>query len=101
MAFKSHFQRGASAHSNGDAKADGLALVTWLFKTQLIEALENEIDAIADDTAALSEGDRAKLLGEVERDMLAVEREEEFFIRAANDEGALCAADAMLIRSPF
>ena len=58
-------------------------MVAWLFKTQLIEALENEIDDIADDTGALSEGDRAKLLGEVERDLLAVQRDEEFFIRQA------------------
>jgi hypothetical protein len=66
---------------------DGLAVLTWLFKPQLIDALEKEIDAIADDTAALSDADRAKLMAEVERDMLAVEREEEFFIRRAREDG--------------
>ena len=64
-------------------------MFAWLFKPQLIEALEKEIDAIADDTAALSESDRAKRLVEVERDRLAVERDEEFFIRCAHDAGVI------------
>jgi len=62
---------------------DGLAVLIWLFKPQLIDALEKEIDAIADDAAALSEADRDRLMAEVERDLLAVQRDEEFFIRQA------------------
>ena len=71
----------------GETGTDGLAVFAWLFKPQLIEALEKEIDAASDDTAALSETDRAKRLVEVERDRLAVERDEELFIRCANDAG--------------
>ena len=62
-------------------------MVTWLLKTQLIQAVETEIDAISDDAAALTEADRSRLLAEVERDALAVEREEEFFIRGAQEAG--------------
>jgi len=42
---------------------DGLAVLIWLFKPQLIDALEKEIDAIADDAAALSEarGDATRI----------------------------------------
>lgn len=58
-------------------------MLIWLFKPQLIDALEKEIDAIADDAAALSEADRDRLMAEVERDLLAVQRDEEFFIRQA------------------
>ena len=74
--------------ASGGAQLDGFATLVWLFKAELIEALEKEVDASSDDNSVLSEPDRGRRLAEVERDMLTVEREEEFFIRRARDEGA-------------
>ena len=59
--------------ARGDDHLDGFAIVTWLFKSQLIDALEKDVDAFADDTAALSATDRAKLLAEVDRDIEVIE----------------------------
>ncbi|UGY27178.1 hypothetical protein HU675_0010695 [Bradyrhizobium septentrionale] len=66
---------------------DAMALIAHLFRDQMIAAAKAAIEAAADDDAALSDVDRAKLIGEAERDALAVEREECALIRAAKAAG--------------
>jgi len=57
--------------------SDGFGLVAWLFKDQLIAALNREIDEDADDAHALSDAARAKRLAEIDAAILAAERREE------------------------
>lgn len=66
---------------------DGAAMLCWLFRDQVIAALEKEIDALASDEVALSAEDRARLIAECDRDACALEIEEEQLIRAAAESG--------------
>ncbi|WP_375764116.1 hypothetical protein ACE10X_07020 [Bradyrhizobium sp. Pha-3] len=68
---------------------DALPLIAHLFRDQMIAAAKAAIEAVADDDAALSDADRARLVGEAERDALAVEREECALVRGAKAAGAL------------
>ena len=55
---------------------DALALTCWLHKDALIKRLDAEIDAEADDKAALTHEARQKAEAEVMGDLLSVERDE-------------------------
>ncbi|HEX3860381.1 MAG TPA: hypothetical protein VHY35_01660 [Stellaceae bacterium] len=66
---------------------DTPAVLAWLFRESMIEALEDEIDAIADDSRALPAADRASRRRKIEADLLAAERREESFIRLAEASG--------------
>lgn len=56
--------------------ADGLGLLSWLFKDKLIAALDAEIDAISDDKNALSDEQRDARLAKLHDDLLDAERAE-------------------------
>lgn len=75
------------AGGDGSEVFDGAALLLWAFRDQITAALEKEVDALANDKAALSAEDRARLLAEVDRDTRANEIEEELFVRAASEAG--------------
>jgi hypothetical protein len=66
---------------------DTLALVAWLHKDALIKRLDAEIDAEADDGAALSHEAREKAESEVMGDLLAVERDEAALTWSAIEQG--------------
>ena len=59
---------------------DTVALIAWLHKDALIKRLDELIGAEADDGAALSHEARQQAEAEVQGDLLAVEREESFFV---------------------
>jgi hypothetical protein len=64
-----------------------LATMAWLLKPALIAALDFAIDSVADDTNALSPEAREVKAAEVQRDILAVEREEAALTWAAQAKG--------------
>lgn len=64
-----------------------LEMIAWLFRDQLIAAVEREIGELSDDKAALDDRQRAERLATIERDRLSVEREEVHFIRLASEQG--------------
>ena len=70
----------------GWTQPDALALVCWLHKDALIARLDVEIDSEADDKSALSHAERQRQEAEVMRDLLAVERDESFFVWKAQAE---------------
>jgi hypothetical protein len=53
-----------------------LAVFCWLHRDQLVAALDREIDAEADDKAALSHEARERQAAEVQGDPLDIERQE-------------------------
>jgi hypothetical protein len=55
---------------------DFLGLLCWLMPDQVIARIEQELDAIADDKAALDEKTRAEREAQISSDMLAIERSE-------------------------
>jgi DNA repair exonuclease SbcCD ATPase subunit len=63
-----------SAHAAGRV-GDGVALVAFLFKDRLIAAVEVEIDALADDSAALTQAERADKSNKLAAAILAKERD--------------------------
>jgi hypothetical protein len=67
------------------------ALLCWLFKKQMIVAVDAEIDANAMDAEALSDDERARLLALWRPDLLAAERLEEALIEAAAATGQTIA----------
>jgi hypothetical protein len=81
---------------------DALALVVWLHKDALIKQLDREIDAEADDDAALTHEARQQQEAVVMGDLLAVERDEAALVWRAMDERLPaehrndCAAEAIL-----
>lgn len=81
--FKTSFPKGLAQYQH----IDTLALTTWLFRDQLLERLEGEIDSIADDANALDKAERNKR----ERSSLAAildsERAEEWFCEQVEAEG--------------
>jgi hypothetical protein len=62
---------------------DATALVAWLHKDAMIAALDREIASEADDKAALSHEAREKAEAETMGDLLAVERDESWFVWSA------------------
>ncbi|MDE5465223.1 hypothetical protein [Bradyrhizobium sp. CSS354] len=64
-----------------------LALICWLHKDALIVALDGEIASESDDKAALSAEARQKAEAEVQDDLLAVERDESWFVWSAQGSG--------------
>jgi hypothetical protein len=66
---------------------DTLALLAWLAKDELVAALTAEIDARADDGAALTHEQRADRLAEIDIDLLNVERDEEALVEMAHRAG--------------
>jgi putative transposase len=61
-------------------------LIAWLFPDQLVAALDREIDAEADDSAALSGQDREKREATILSDLLANDRDECALIELERDE---------------
>jgi hypothetical protein len=70
-----------------DEVPDVMALVAWMHKPALIKALEAEIDAIADDAAALAKPDRERKLSEIAQDKLAIERSEASLVWSLQRDG--------------
>jgi hypothetical protein len=68
-------------------RVDTAALIAWALGPALVQAIEREIDEIADDERALSADQRRAKLNEIAADLLAVEREEESLIEMAEAEG--------------
>ncbi len=66
--------------------ADALALIAWLHRDGLIAALDREIASEADDKAALSHEARQKAEAETKGDLLAVERDESWFVWSAMEQ---------------
>ncbi|UPK31873.1 hypothetical protein IVB18_05335 [Bradyrhizobium sp. 186] len=66
---------------------DVVAFIAWLFKDQLIERLRAELDAVADDDAALSDQERREREAQILADLLALEREEVLLIERARSQG--------------
>jgi hypothetical protein len=66
---------------------DALALFAWLHKDELIAALDHEIDAEADDAAALTHEQRQQQAAEVALDLLEIERSESELVWAAQSQG--------------
>jgi hypothetical protein len=66
---------------------DALALTCYLQKDALIKRLDAEIDAEADDKAALSHEARQKAEAEVRADLLSVERDESALVWQAQAQG--------------
>jgi len=71
-----------------DPAPPALPLLLWLLRSTLIEAIEREIDAQADDEHALTSEERAEQLAVIWGDLLATERAEEFWLSQAVKEGA-------------
>jgi hypothetical protein len=66
---------------------DVVGLIAFIFKDALIAALDREIDAEADDAAALTHEQRQQREAEALGDLLAVEREESWFVWQAQSQG--------------
>jgi hypothetical protein len=66
---------------------DALATFCWLHETALVEKLSREIDALGNNgETALSVPDREKQEAEILSDLLAIEREETFFVWRAQEQ---------------
>jgi hypothetical protein len=70
----------------GDPQA--MPLLFWLHREALIAKVEAQIDAISDDPNALTAQQRTESLTEIDRDRLAIEREEEHWVSTAIEGGA-------------
>ena len=69
---------------------DTVAMDAWRHKSELIAALDAEINTEADDPAALSHEAREKAEAEVMGDLLAIEREECALVWQAQAQGLPC-----------
>ena len=69
---------------------DTLGLFAAVFRDALIERLDAEIDAEADDKSALSHADRQKREAEVLSDLLDIERQEASLVWSAQAQGLPC-----------
>ncbi len=65
-----------------------LPVLFWLHHDLIVEKIQAAVDAIADDAHALTLEQRAELLGQIDVDRLAVEREEEHFLTESVAGGA-------------
>lgn len=68
---------------------DAAGLMCFVHRAALLAAVNGEIDAVADDEHALTDAARAEKLAEVMSDILAVERQEEALICAAESAGSV------------
>lgn len=66
---------------------DAIGLVAWLFRDQLLKALDKEIEDCSDDAAALTDEQRQKAEVTILADVLAVERDECALIETATAQG--------------
>lgn len=66
---------------------DILAVLAWLDPARLVAKLSAEIDAVADDEAAMTHEQRQVKLAEIEADRIALEREECAVIRHMQAQG--------------
>jgi len=66
---------------------DALGFDCWVRKDAIIAGIEREIGLMADDASALSDSDREKALTQIQRDMLATEREDAHLTRQAIAQG--------------
>jgi hypothetical protein len=64
-----------------------LPLVFWLHREALIQKIEAQIEEVSDDQHALTAAQRTEQISEIDRDRLAVQREEEFWVCSAIDDG--------------
>ncbi|MER8745847.1 hypothetical protein NKH54_22585 [Mesorhizobium sp. M1004] len=62
---------------------DALGLIAWAFRDKLISLLDAEIDAFADDKAALSDEQRDTMIAKLSADLLAAERAEVALVTSA------------------
>jgi hypothetical protein len=62
---------------------DTVALLAWAFRDALIARLDAEIDAEADDAAALTHEQRQQREAEAQGDLLAIERDESWLVWSA------------------
>src|SRR5207248_1704079 len=62
-------------------------LFCWLLKDALLEKLDEEIDALADDESALTDEERGERLAALAAELLQAERREELLIVTAEAEG--------------
>jgi hypothetical protein len=72
---------------NTDAAIDVEGLLCWLFKDQLIAAVEREIDEAADDSKALDATTRKSMRADLAAELFAAESQEEAIISAAEAVG--------------
>lgn len=66
---------------------DTLALLSFVFPTEMTAAVERAVGEDADDDNALTEAQRKARLREIADEMLSLERDEESFIEQAESEG--------------
>ena len=69
----------------GDPQA--LPLLFWLHRDAVVAKIEAQIDEIADDQNALTKEQRAEQIGEIDRDRLAIQRDEEHWVSKAIEDG--------------
>ena len=55
----------------------GMPLLFWLHREAIISKIEQQIDQFADDPNALTGAQRREQIDEIDRDRLAVQRDEE------------------------
>jgi hypothetical protein len=75
----------------GIAIPDAVALIAWLQRDSLIDAIERELDELADDAHAMTPADRQQRERELLDAILLVERQEESLVEAAEAEGLVIA----------
>lgn len=79
-------QRALAFHETVDV----VGLFAWLHRDQLIAALDREVSTEADDKSAMSHEARAKAEAETLSDLIDIERQESFFVFAAQGQGLPC-----------
>lgn len=88
--FIGHTVAGEAVTSN-EAAFDAQATLCWLFRDQIIAALDSEIDDVADDANALTTDERRKRIADAKKALLAAEREEEELVCMARESGLTVA----------
>jgi hypothetical protein len=69
----------------------GFPLLVWLHRDTIVARLEHEIDLTADDDHALTAEQRIQQLSAIDRERLAIQREEEHWVCVAIEDGATIA----------
>jgi hypothetical protein len=64
-----------------------LPLMFWMLEESITAKLQQEIDELADDRNSLTAKERAERISEIDRERLAVERQEEFWVSKCIDDG--------------
>ncbi|TLG75158.1 hypothetical protein [Methylocystis sp. B8] len=67
--------------------SDAIGLVAWLFKDQLIAALDGALADVADDASALTADERRRRVADAKKQLLEAERIEEALIEQARQSG--------------